>query len=1193
MAALEEIAEFVEEILRLDLDTPIRGFDGKELGESNQQAQALANRTQWLKEKFEALGKKLENITETKFVASINEKTGEVILTYEDLGAAAKEHNHLPSDIETDDNSQFVSAEEKDTWNNKQPLLVSGETLKTILGISLLGNGNITFTTKDIRADDDFLYSTQLEKDKWDGKQEQLVSGENINTLHGKSLLGNGNVLLTYKDVGADESGAGTAAVNDHVAQTDPHEQYMTVERGKKIFINKNLGNKPTGFLQLDDRGKIPADIADLYKAEYVIVANAEGRLKIAQTSGIIICLQLDENAMYYLNADEDPSVSDNWKKGQETTIGNVLSTFGRSGNVVAEAGDYNADQITETDDRTFVSSEDREKWNKSQGELVSGVNIKTILGQSLLGAGDIIFKSKDIETDDNNLFVTAVEKKAWNGKQAKLVSGSNIGTIHGKSLLDGRNIRLDYEDVGAEKEGTANNTLNRHIAATDPHTQYLTKTRGDGYYLNKNLGNRPNGFLQLDSQGNIPAVIADLFTARYIIANDKKERLAIKEGGDITICLQLDENITYYLNAGANPAVESNWREGQKTEVNQITSVFGRVGGIVAKEGDYNANQITETEEKTFVSADDREKWDEKQDQLKSGENIATVLGKNLLEGGDIGLENNAEFTRALYQTIAPGEGLTAEIDEERNQLKLNLTMGGFTEQDVENAEANKHYYYPLEPGETSLNNIAVVYKEEEIFEGGERTIDYDNPEFPVERTEVSDLVGENIDGELTAISDQIERYTSPEITLDSLPEDTEGLDFNLLVEDNSINVVPPFTSDTGSQGYVPISSTSYSGLPAWKAFQTELTGSSINRVPNLDYWSDNQIWRNRKNEVFIGIKNDDSFPIVSYSIQQFGSLYWGSNSAIPTAWKFQGRYSDTAEWVTLDTQEDQQLVDSSGEWLDYYLEERASYRQYRLLITDVNQDVGGRASLARIKFTDETGFVLKSKDGKYISINEDGSIEVENITTVPQFADKTIKYTTEPVKVSLLKEHFPIKMVSLIEAETTITPHKGEDCMGFQTIPVGYEGMLRWRRLDFSNAYDEVSKEEIRAAFSPNGKEFYIFNHETRDWDSMGELTLDVDSAGKLLENGMEWLEVYAAAYDWDKFFEIEETEEVTFAFARRVLNVNEIITPQIVTLSYDSEYGWELQSLDSVKVAIMPKKIVFTPSKEGKYKFCYTFK
>ncbi|MDY4350193.1 discoidin domain-containing protein [Pectobacterium brasiliense] len=74
---------------------------------------------------------------------------------------------------------------------------------------------------------------------------------------------------------------------------------------------------------------------------------------------------------------------------GQEPGVSGVASVFGRTGVVTAQAGDYTADQITETATRKFASPDEKAVWNAKQDALISGTTIRTLFGQSLLGNGD------------------------------------------------------------------------------------------------------------------------------------------------------------------------------------------------------------------------------------------------------------------------------------------------------------------------------------------------------------------------------------------------------------------------------------------------------------------------------------------------------------------------------------------------------------------------------------------------------------------------------------------------------------------------------------------------------------------------------------------------------------------------------------------------------------------------------------
>ncbi|WP_174868840.1 discoidin domain-containing protein [Pectobacterium polaris] len=75
---------------------------------------------------------------------------------------------------------------------------------------------------------------------------------------------------------------------------------------------------------------------------------------------------------------------------GQEPGVSGVASVFGRTGVVTAQPGDYTADQITETATRKFATPDEKAVWNAKQDALISGTNIRTLFGQSLLGSGDI-----------------------------------------------------------------------------------------------------------------------------------------------------------------------------------------------------------------------------------------------------------------------------------------------------------------------------------------------------------------------------------------------------------------------------------------------------------------------------------------------------------------------------------------------------------------------------------------------------------------------------------------------------------------------------------------------------------------------------------------------------------------------------------------------------------------------------------
>lgn len=101
--------------------------------------------------------------------------------------------------------SWFYTENEVDTLlASKQDTLVSGSNLKTVNGNSLLGSGNVVIegggSSIDIVTDwedptsNEKVASEKLTKDTLDTKQDLLISGSTIKTINNQSVLGSGNI---------------------------------------------------------------------------------------------------------------------------------------------------------------------------------------------------------------------------------------------------------------------------------------------------------------------------------------------------------------------------------------------------------------------------------------------------------------------------------------------------------------------------------------------------------------------------------------------------------------------------------------------------------------------------------------------------------------------------------------------------------------------------------------------------------------------------------------------------------------------------------------------------------------------------------------------------------------------------------------------------------------------------------------
>lgn len=133
------------------------------------------------------------------------------------------------------------------------------------------------------------------------------------------------------------------------------------------------------------------------------------------------------------------------------------------------------------------------------QPTLESGTNIKTLEGQSLLGSGDIDLTKSDVglanvdNTSDANKPISTATQTALNGKQATLVSGTNIKTVNGSSLIGSGDLtvsggvtlvakKTQITNVGlATNVMIASEDISAHVSASSmlQITAFFKKTAG------------------------------------------------------------------------------------------------------------------------------------------------------------------------------------------------------------------------------------------------------------------------------------------------------------------------------------------------------------------------------------------------------------------------------------------------------------------------------------------------------------------------------------------------------------------------------------------------------------------------------------------------------------------------------------------------------------------------------------------
>lgn len=216
--------------------------------------------------------------------------------------------------------------------------------------------------------------ATYATKQQVANKQDQLVSGTNIKTVNGQSLLGNGNIQI---------EGGGTSTVDSELSTTSENPVQ------NKVITNAINGKQDAGDYAL--KSEIP-DVSTLATKEELAAKldtatyNVDKptfalKTEIPNISGLATKTELSgklDTATY------------NSEKASFETKENAAATYQVKGDYATTA-----------------------QLNSKQDTLVSGTNIKTINGNSLLGEGDITIQAGGtVDTEMSDTSKNAVQNK-------------------------------------------------------------------------------------------------------------------------------------------------------------------------------------------------------------------------------------------------------------------------------------------------------------------------------------------------------------------------------------------------------------------------------------------------------------------------------------------------------------------------------------------------------------------------------------------------------------------------------------------------------------------------------------------------------------------------------------------------------------------------------------------------------------
>ena len=215
-------------------------------------------------------------------------------------------------------------------------------------------------------------------------KQDALVSGTNIKTINSQSLLGQGNIEITV------EGGGITDAPSDgkmygrkdaqwsEVAIPDTSDMLTKTEASSTYQTKGNYLTTETASTTYATKAEIPS------LDNYYNKTEIDDKLEDITTGG-------DVDLSNYYNKTE----SDNRYVAKEE--GKVLSS-----------NDYTDEDKAATE--TIANKADKTELANKQDILVSGTNIKTVNGQTLLGNGNIAIDGQEIQVVNHGTNDTTFE---------------------------------------------------------------------------------------------------------------------------------------------------------------------------------------------------------------------------------------------------------------------------------------------------------------------------------------------------------------------------------------------------------------------------------------------------------------------------------------------------------------------------------------------------------------------------------------------------------------------------------------------------------------------------------------------------------------------------------------------------------------------------------------------------------------
>lgn len=318
-------------------------------------------------------------------------------------------------------------------------------------------------------------------------------------------------------------------------------------------------------------------------------------------------------------------------------------------------------DDYRSTSNWKFIGSD--VDLSSKQDVLVSGQNIKTINGNSLLGSGNLQIQGEGpsitvddtLSTTSTNPVQNKVITEKINTKQDSLVSGTSIKTINSTSLLGSGNISIPKGDKGDKGDAGINGTNG------------ITPTIGsNGNWF---LGSEDTGKPSRGEKGDTAEVEPTVITLNTTGMLDRERKtLLTLDPSDANKLAQLVSNESNYANCiitycGLNATSSSDWRE--RVALNYTGDIFPPSWSQETKY-DFWLSFTSSIELEVY--------YFEIQLTIPAGGGSPTATASVLTKSSDITIERLT--TNGLFKY---GRGEEVSISSEDKEILVSLFGGGY----------------------------------------------------------------------------------------------------------------------------------------------------------------------------------------------------------------------------------------------------------------------------------------------------------------------------------------------------------------------------------------------------------------------------------------------------------------------------------------------------------------------------------